>query len=467
VEDFAMSPLATHIDPAQTHSSRTVPFPSLPDGSGTAGLPAVVGARLQVPLITGGSIEYANLDHAASAPCLEAVQDAVNELLPWYASVHRGAGFASQVCTRVYESARSTLRRFVGARPTDAVVFTRNTTDALNLLARSLPRDTSVVVFDTEHHAALLPWRSGRARRITAPADPAEAVASLDAALADCPEGPRLAVITGASNVTGELWPVAELARVARGRGARTVLDAAQVAPHRAVRIADLDVDYVALSGHKLYAPFGAGALIGRADWLNAADPYLAGGGATRAVRENGAVSWTTGSERHEAGSPNTVGVHALATACDALTRHGWASVAEHEATLLRRLRAGLEQVPGFRELNLFAPEHDRVGVVSFTVDGRDPGLLSAALSAEHGIGVRDGLFCAHLAVGKLLEDSGSESTRALRVSIGLGTTREHVDRVVAALRHIVLHGPRAEYVQQDGRWAPVDDSRELPGLLG
>ncbi|MDA3643735.1 aminotransferase class V-fold PLP-dependent enzyme [Saccharopolyspora indica] len=427
-------------------------------------VPAVAGNALRVPLVGGDSIGYANLDHGASAPCLSSVQKAVDELLPWYASVHRGAGFASQVCTRVYEGARDVLREFVGARRTDSVIFTRNTTDALNLLAKALPRGTSVVVFDTEHHAALLPWTGPRVRRIAAPATPAEAVAALDAALAECPEGPRLAVITGASNVTGELWPVAELARAARRRGARTVLDAAQLAPHRPVRITELDVDYVAISGHKLYAPFGAGALVGRADWLNAAEPYLAGGGATRQVHER-AVSWTSGAERHEAGSPNTVGVHALAKACQELSAN-WADVVAHEEALLRRLRAGLREVPGLRELRLFEADHDRVGVVSFTVDGQDPGLLAAALSAEHGIGVRDGLFCAHLATRRLLSRAGSDADRAVRVSIGLGTTTEHVDRLVRALRKLVGEGPSWRYEQVDGRWAPADDPRPLPDFL-
>ncbi|MEB3367026.1 aminotransferase class V-fold PLP-dependent enzyme [Saccharopolyspora mangrovi] len=430
--------------------------------SQSVAVPGVVGAGLRVPLVTGGVASYANLDHAASAPCLSAVRDAVDELLPYYASVHRGAGFASQVCTRVYEGARQVLLDFTGARQGDEVVFTRNTTDALNLLASAVPRGASVVVFDTAHHAALLPWRN--VRRISAPQSPADAVAALDAALAECPEGPRLVVLTGACNVTGELWPVAELARVARRRGARTVLDAAQLAPHRPIRLAELDVDYAALSGHKLYAPFGAGALIGRADWLNAADPHLAGGGATRVVNER-AVSWTTGPERHEAGSPNTVGVHALATACRTFTTR-WEGVVEHESSLLGRLRAGLAEVPGLRELSLFGPEHDRVGVVSFTIDVQDPGLIAAALSAEHAIGVRDGLFCAHLGTKNLLAKAGSDAERALRVSIGLGTTTEHVDRLVAALKSLVSEGPATSYRQVGGRWEPADDQRPLPPFL-
>ncbi|GLZ42146.1 aminotransferase class V-fold PLP-dependent enzyme [Actinokineospora sp. NBRC 105648] len=431
-------------------------------------LPTVAGARLVVPLVDGTRTGYANLDHAASAPCLDTVRDAVDELLPWYASVHRGAGFASQVSTKVYEQARHVLRRFVGARGTDAVVFTRNTTDSLNLLARALPKDTSVVLFDTEHHAALLPWRGPRVRRIQTPAGPGDAVVALGDALAECPTGPRLVVLTAASNVTGEVWPVARLAAVARAHGARVVLDAAQLAPHRPIDIGALGVDYVVLSGHKVYAPFGCGALVGRADWLKAAEPYLVGGGATAQVVDWGdrlGVAWSAVPERHEAGSPNVVGAHALAVACETLSRN-WDGIVTHERVLLRKLRAGLATVPGLRSLSLFGSDSDRVGVVSFTIDGIDAGLAAAVLSAEHGIGVRDGAFCAHIATRRLLGRVGAHEQRALRVSVGLGTTAEHVDRLVGALRGLVADGPGAEYVLVDGRWAPVNDPRPLPAFL-
>ncbi|GAB3905933.1 hypothetical protein GCM10029964_101930 [Kibdelosporangium lantanae] len=157
---------------------------ALPTQRPAVTVPAVVGSALTVPLATGGHVQYANLDHAASAPCLGSVRDAVDALLPWYASVHRGAGFASQVSTKVYEKARDVLREFVGARSRDTVVFTRNTTDSLNLLARSLPKATSVVLFDTEHHAALLPWKGPWIRRLQTPASSGDAVVLLDNALA-------------------------------------------------------------------------------------------------------------------------------------------------------------------------------------------------------------------------------------------------------------------------------------------
>jgi len=431
-------------------------------------LPAVVGATLTVPLVTGRTVAYANLDHAASAPCLTEVKAAVDELLPWYASVHRGAGFASQVCTKVYEQARHAVREFVGAHGTDAVVFTRNTTDSLNLLAGAVPRGTSVVLFDSEHHAALLPWRGPHVRRLPAPSSPGAAVRAVAAALAECPTGPRLVVVTGASNVTGELWPIAELADVAHRHGARIVVDAAQLAPHRPIDLRAYGADYLVFSGHKLYAPFGAGVLVGRADWLRAADPYLRGGGATAQVTEQGerlGVAWSQVPDRHEAGSPNVVGVHALAAACRTLSRD-WDAIRAHESALTSRLRAGLGTVPGLRELSVFGPDSARVGVVSCTIDGQDPGLLAAALSAEYGIGVRDGAFCAHIFTRRLLAAHGTTGQRALRISLGIGSTAEHVRRLVGALRELVVAGPQWTYRQQDRRWTPTPDPRPLPPFL-
>jgi selenocysteine lyase/cysteine desulfurase len=429
---------------------------------------ALVGADLAVPLVFGGAIQYANFDYAASTPSLVAVRDAVDAALPWYASVHRGAGYASQVTTRLYERCRASVRRFLGARRDDAVLFTRNTTDALNLLAHALPAGTTVVVFETEHHASLLPWGEHRVLRLPAPATPAEATAAVSDALRNCPPGPRLVCVTGASNVTGELWPVTDLAQVTHAHGGRIVLDAAQLAPHAPLDVTTLDVDYVAFSGHKLYAPYGAGVLVGRADWLAAADPYLRGGGATREVRAD-AVVWADLPERQEAGTPNVLGAVALAAACDALgTADRWRLAAD-EAALLARLRRGLAGIPGVHELALFGPDHPRVGIVASTVDGWDSGELAAALSAEYGIGVRDGLFCAHPFVRHLTGGGGGCAGEpagrgtAVRASLGLGSTVEQVDRLVEAVRALVRGGARWRYARVDGKFAPTPDPRPWP----
>ncbi|WP_328851464.1 aminotransferase class V-fold PLP-dependent enzyme [Micromonospora globbae] len=390
-----------------------------------------------------------NLDYAATAPCARAAADAVAELLPWYASVHRGAGALSRRCTLAYERARQTVGDFFGARADDHVIFTRNTTDALNLLARSLPPGTTVVTFASEHHANLLPWPRGSVR-LPVPADAGGAVRALDAALTELrraanPGLPVLVAVTGASNVTGERWPVSELARVARRHGARIALDAAQLAPHAPVDLLALDVDYLAVSGHKLYAPFGAGVLIGRADWLDAAPPYLAGGGATQRVGAGThEVTWAVGPARHEGGTPNLLGAVALAAVCAALADADRAALHEHEQRLLARLRDGIAALPHVVELRTFGPDAPRVGIVSFVVAGRDSAEVAAELAREHAVGVRDGLFCAHPLARRLLAEAAARTGRrdlpptAVRASIGLGSTREHVDRLLAALATLV-----------------------------
>ncbi|GGM04822.1 aminotransferase class V-fold PLP-dependent enzyme [Nakamurella endophytica] len=460
--------------PADARSrAAALPGPGRPHAPGLE----VVGAAARVPLATGGHVEYANLDHAASAPALRVVRDAVDTVLDRYASVHRGAGWHSRLCTSLYEGAREPVRRFVGGRPDDAVVFTRNTTDAFALLAHCLPPRTTVVVFETEHHAALLPWeRTATVVRLAAPADADDAVAAAEAALRRRSPGPALLVVTGASNVTGEVWPVARLAAVARARGARVVLDAAQLAPHRSLSVAELGVDYVAVSGHKLYAPYGAGALVGRSDWLSAAPPYLLGGGACALVGDR-ETRYAPVPARHEGGTPNVVGAVALATACHALGGVDRSRLTAVEAALTARLADGLAAVPGVTVHRLW-PSADAIGVVTFTVAGQPAAVVAAALSAEHGIGVRDGAFCAHPLVRRLLGAAGDgdggcgtpgDVGQAIRASAGLGTSTEHVDRLLRAVRSIAAHGPRLAYVDVDGRPAPaVDvDGRPAPAVDG
>ncbi|MFG2037689.1 aminotransferase class V-fold PLP-dependent enzyme [Dactylosporangium sp. NPDC048998] len=390
----------------------------------------------EVKLRDGRSVDFANLDIAATAPCLRAVADAVADLLPYYGSVHRGAGALSERCTREYEQARETVADLLGHGSDDTVIFTRNTTDAFNLLARALPEDATVVTFGGEHHANLLPWR--RTVRLAAPRSPEEAVEALERSLPGI-QGPNLLVsVTAASNVTGEVWPVARLAEVAHRFGARIAVDAAQLAPHAPARLAGLGADYAAFSGHKLYAPFGAGVLAGRADWLDAAEPYLAGGGASAHVADDGAVHWATGPARHEAGTPNLVGAVALATALRSLRQ---VDPQHREDALLHRLRDGLARLPHVEELRLFPADAERVGIVSFAVLGADPGELAVTLGRDHGIGVRTGLFCAHPLTRRLLAEAadrlGAERppAQAIRASFGLGTTEAHIDRLLAALQ--------------------------------
>jgi selenocysteine lyase/cysteine desulfurase len=434
---------------------------------------------MRIPLVGGSEATHLNLDFAASAPALAVVQRAVDEFLPWYASVHRGAGFKSQLSTEAYEAARADVAAFVNARPDDVVVFTRNTTDSLNLLSASVPEGTRVVVFDTEHHANLLPWRRREVTHLATPADPAEVVSALDDDLARDSQ-PALVAITGASNVTGEIWPVRELVAAAHARGARVVVDAAQLAPHGPIDLTAWDADWVVFSGHKLYAPFGAGALVGRTDWLATGEPYLRGGGAVVFVTLDD-VTWTQLPDRQEAGSPNVVGAVAMGAACRALQEIGMHRIAEEEAVLERVFSDELDTVPGLSRYRIWGADHPRIAIATFNLDGLHHAHVAAALSAEYGISVRNGCFCAHPLLLRLLhvEDTDADAVRdamqsgclkdvpgAVRASGGLGTTAADVARLGAALRELAGRGPRWTYRQTAaGDFVPDPDDRRMPRL--
>jgi len=370
------------------------------------------------------------------------------------------------VSTEAYTRAREIVRGFVGARDDDLVLFTRNTTDAFNLLAGALPAGTTVLTFTGEHHANLLPWRRGDVRDLGIPASAAEALEALEAALRSLDGGPALVSVTGASNVTGEVWPIEAIVALAHRHGARVALDAAQLAAHRPVDIAAWDVDYVAFSGHKLYAPFGAGVLAGRADWLDAGRPYLAGGGAVRRVTAD-SVEWGTGPARHEGGTPAALGAFAIAAAVNALQATGWQRIVAHELELLEHLLTGLDAIDGVQTYELWERgECDRVGVVSFNVGGLDAALLAAALGAEHGIGVRDGAFCAHPLMEHFAAREGG-ARHAVRASIGVGTSVDDIDRLLGAVRQIAREGAGWSYVEHNGYVLPDPDPRPRPSLGG
>ena len=421
-------------------------------------LAGVTGADLDVPLVDGRSVRYANLDYAASAPALEAVIADQQRILPFYASVHRGAGYASAVSTALFEQSRTTIADYVGGRSDDLTIFTRNTTDSLNLLAGAVPNGARVVCLDIEHHANLLPWQRIGATVVTPAATLQDTLRDLEEVLATT--RPALLAITGASNVTGEVLPIRKLAALAHRHGVRIAVDGAQLVPHRKINIAELDIDYLAFSGHKIYAPYGTGVLIGRADWLNAADPYLAGGGAVRKVTVE-QTDWATGAVRHEGGTPNVLGAAALAAACRELDRIGDDHLRRHERRLRTRLLSRLAAFDEVRVLSIWSDCPDAVGVVGFTVDGYEPGLVAAYLSAEHGIGVRDGAFCAHPLAARLGVPGG-----AIRASFGAGSRSEDVDRLLTALRSLVIDGPRWSYRIVDGRWQPAADPRPAPDWI-
>jgi selenocysteine lyase/cysteine desulfurase len=445
----------------------------------------LVGDDLQVPCVDGTERRYVSLDAAASTSAFPGVMAAVEQFLPVYSSVHRGAGYKSRLATAAYESARATALAFAGSpsRTGDIAILCRNTTEALNQLAYRMRLEPDDVVLTTvvEHHANLLPWgRVARRRYVECGTDGTFDTGDVIAGLEQSPR-PRLLALTGASNVTGWLPPLSDILDAAHHRGVPVVLDAAQLAPHRPI---PAHADYVAFSGHKLYAPFGAGVLVGPAATFAEGEPFLAGGGAVDLV-DLDEVWWTEPPEREEAGSPNVMGAVALEAALDELGRIGWDAITAHERGLAQRLRHGLAAIDGVRVLGP-SLDTDTLAIAAFVVEDVDHALVAARLSAEWAIGVRHGCFCAHPYLVRLLGlspadvDAYREQVRvgdhrsmpgAVRASCGISSTETDVDALLDAVTDIAASARSGRdlpvpYVQDvaTGDFWPVSDE---PGWRG
>ena len=441
----------------------------------------VVGLDERVPLLDGRRVPYVNLDNAASTPPLRDVVEAVQRFLPFYASVHRGSGYKSRLSTAAYDEAHRTVARFVGADPdTAAVVFGKNATEAINKLAHRYPLPEGSVVVTTlmEHHSNELPWR-GRAQVVRAGLLPDGRLDEehLDLLLSRHAGRVALVTVSGASNVTGFVQPVHRLAAKAHAVGARILVDAAQWAPHRPIDVRPADdpehLDYIALSAHKLYAPFGTGALVGRPDvFLRGAPEYRGGGTVERVWLDD--VEWAGLPDREEAGSPNVMGAVALAAAADALMETGLDALSRHEQALTAYALERLAGVPGLRLYGDADPSRvaDRVGVIPFNLDGVPHGLVAAILGYEFGIGVRHGCFCAQIYVAHLLgipeaarRRSADEKPGMVRVSFGAYNTPEEVDALVDALQRVRRGAQGGRYRRgADGEYAP--DGAQNPFVI-
>ena len=451
----------------------------------------LVGVDVPVPTLDGRLVPYVNLDNAASTPAFVSVMDTIERFLPYYASVHRGTGYKSRLSTGAYEEARAVVGRFVGADPDrDVVVFAKNTTEAINKLARAIPVADDAVVLTTllEHHSNDLPWRArARTVHVRACADGSLDDEDLDIRLRQYAGRVALLAVSGASNVTGVVQPIHELAEKVHAVGGRILVDAAQLAPHRPIDMHAHDdpahLDYVVFSAHKMYAPFGSGALVGSRSGF-AAIPDHRGGGTVHAVTVDD-VAWADLPDREEAGSPNVVGAVALAAAAEALTRIGRECIAAHESELLRYASTRLSTVPGVRLHGPSGPVAigSRVGVIPFLVDGIDHALVAAILSYEHAVGVRSGCFCAHPYISHLLGlDAAAARAWArrarygdkrgapglVRISFGCYNDTADIDRAVDALECIVDGDVAGSYrVDEDGAFRPIGHREPALFALG
>jgi selenocysteine lyase/cysteine desulfurase len=405
----------------------------------TAALPVeLVGDGLPVPCADDVERPYLSFDAAASTSAMQQVRYAVEAFLPWYSSVHGGVGYKSQASILAYESARLAALAFAGRGPDshDVAIICRNTTEAVNHLAYRLSLSGGDVVAITvaEHDSNRLPWaRKATCRYVECAKDGTFTPEDVEAALDQRPV-PRLLAITGASNVTGWLPPLPEIIAAAHHRGIRVLVDAAQLVPHRPL---PAEADFLAWSGHKMYAPFGAGVLIGPRRVFAAGDPFLVGGGAA-SVYDLDDLAWTAPPELEETGSPNVIGAVALHAAIDALEDIGWPAIIGHERRIARLLRDGLATIPGVSLLGP-GPGTETLPIAAFNVDGVPAALVASRLAVEEAIGVRHGCFHAQPYLARLLGLSGRTAMPgAVRASAGINTSDDDVARLLSAVGRLV-----------------------------
>jgi selenocysteine lyase/cysteine desulfurase len=452
----------------------------------------VVGLDKKVPLLNGQMVTYVYLDNAASTPSLKAVLDKVNGFLPYYSSVHRGTGFKSRISTVAYDRAHETIANFVNANPdTNSVIFGKNTTEAINKLSYRfpLPEDGIVLSSQLEHHSNDLPWRQ-RANVIHVKATPEGRLdeSDFDEKLETYAGKIALVAVTGASNVSGYIQPIHRLARKAHAAGAQILVDAAQLAPHRLVDMKPDDdpehLDFVVLSAHKMYAPFGTGALIGPKAIFSQGIPEYPGGGTVDVVTLD-EVHWAGTPDRDEAGSPNVVGAVAMAAAAKTLMSIGMENIAAHEARLVNYTLENLARIPEIRLFGETDPQksYERVGVIPYNLDGFSHFLVAAILGYEGGIGVRSGCFCAHPYVvhllrlpdeetnlwqKQILEGDKSNMPGMVRASFGCYNNEEDVDRFVEALKRIANGDIQGDYLldRATGEYTPREYQESFNAYL-
>ena len=369
------------------------------------------------------------LDNGATTQKPRSVVEAITE--EYYsvnANVHRGVHFLSQRATELHEASRETVRRFINARSTNEIVFTRGTTESINLLAYSygeacLKAGDEVLLSTMEHHSNIVPWqllqaRKGIVLKVIPMNDRGELL--LDAYRELFTERTRLVCVAHVSNVLGTVNPVKEMIRTAHSHGVPVLVDGAQSIPHMPVDVQDLDADFYVFSGHKVYGPTGVGVLYGKEDWLDRLPPYQGGGEMIQHV----SFERTTFNElpfKFEAGTPDYIGTTALARALDYVTALGMDRIAAHEHDLTTYAMERLRQVPGMR---IFGEAAEKGSVISFLVGDIhhfDMGTLLDRL----GIAVRTGHHCAQ----PLMQRLGIEGT--VRASFGLYNTRQEVDALV------------------------------------
>lgn len=378
------------------------------------------------------------LDNGATTQKPLCVLDAMQEeYLNVNANVHRGVHWMSQQATDLHEAARETVRKFINARSTTEIVFTRGTTESLNLVASSfvegcMKEGDEVIVSTMEHHSNIVPWQlqeqhKGIVLKVIPMTDEGELLLEEYEKLFT--ERTKLVSVTQVSNVLGTVNPVKEMIRIAHEHGVPVVVDGAQSVPHFAVDVQDLDCDFLAFSGHKVYGPTGVGVLYGKEEWLDRLPPYQGGGEMIERVSFE-KTTFERPPLKFEAGTPDYIATHGLATALDYVTSLGMDNILAHEQDLTCYALQQLREIEG---MHIYGHRNDSGdAVISFNV-GDIHHMDLGTLLDQLGIAVRTGHHCAQ----PLMDRLGILGT--VRASFGLYNTREEVDALVAGIKRIAM----------------------------
>ncbi|MBR3397436.1 MAG: aminotransferase class V-fold PLP-dependent enzyme [Lachnospiraceae bacterium] len=411
----------------------------------------IVGLDEPVELEDGTKAPLVNFDNAATTPAFKPVMDEVDSKLSMYGSIGRGFSQKSNYSTDLYNETRQKVLDFVSADAEHYTCFyVNNTTDGLNKLASALieSKDDLVLATRIEHHANDLSWRE-RCKVIYAEVDDQGRVIYDDIEKLLKENKVDYVTVTAASNVTGYVTDVHRVAKLAHKYGAKIIVDGAQIVAHRAFsmlgKTEEENIDFFVFSAHKMYSPYGGGAVVGLTEELNKHMPEFYGGGTVRIV---GDTVWDAkdAPAKYEAGSPNYPGVVGLGKAIDILTEIGFDSIEEHEQKLIRKLMDGLKEYDTAVIYGDSENISDRVGVVTFNFTDANSFILAEQLSKLGGVATRRGAFCAHPYVWRLLGINADEAVEAygscedvstpgmIRVSFGIYNTEEEVDKLLEIL---------------------------------
>ena len=432
----------------------------------------IVGSDSLVTLKNGNDVHYINFDNAATTPPFKSVIQAIVDFAPNYSSVHRGTGYKTIISSKVYDDGRNTVLDFInGNEDFHTVIFLKNTTDCINKFSYRLKnflKDKIVLTTYMEHHSNILPWRNKyNVDYVKVDSNGRLSIDDLEEKLKNHHGKVGLICVTAASNVTGFINPIHHIARLAHNYGAKILVDGAQAIAHMPIDMKDINapdhIDFLAFSAHKMYAPFGTGALIAPKDIFIEGVPEYVGGGAIEFVSIDDVI-WANPPEKEEAGTPNLMGVLALTESIKILKSIGMEKIDNYEKKLIDYAIKNLIRIPNLIIYDDFDLNR-KVSILSFNMKGFTHVELAKILGDEGGISVRNGCFCAQPYVQELLNIKKNDIQKyrrapksmqpgMVRISLGLYNDFNEIDLLVYLLNKINNNIP---YYQKKYRNPPLD----------